>query len=85
MAGGAGGQPDAAMLEQILAELGISPEQAQQKVSEYRRQKRAMADCATSMNSGKKKPKWQPKTAADREKYSRMKQVITEITGRSSK
>jgi hypothetical protein len=74
-AGGAGGI-DPAMLQQILAELGIDPSQLQQKISASRKQ-------AAQKKAAAKKTKWQPKTAADREKYARMKQVITEITGRS--
>lgn len=73
-AGGAGGI-DPAMLQQILAELGIDPAMLQQKMSAQRKQAAAKQTV--------KKAKWQPKTAADREKYARMKQVITEITGRS--
>lgn len=74
MGGGAegGGEVDPAMLEQILAELGVSPQEVQAKMSAAHKQAAAKA-----------KAKWQPKTAADREKYARMKQVITEITGRS--
>lgn len=67
-----GGEVDPAMLEQILAELGVSPQEVQAKMSAAHKQAAAKA-----------KAKWQPKTAADREKYARMKQVITEITGRS--
>jgi hypothetical protein len=76
--GGAGGEVDPAMLQQILAELGVSPEQVQGKVAAARKARQKQATARTAQRT-----KWQPKTAADREKYARMKQVITEITGRS--
>jgi hypothetical protein len=76
--GGAGGGlegADPAMLQQILAELGIDPSQLQQKISASRKQ--------AQVKKASRKAKWEPKTAADRQKYARMTQVIKEITGRS--
>lgn len=68
--GGEGGeQIDPAMLEQILAELGVSPEEVAQKASAHKKAAAA-------------KKRWQPKTAAEREKFARMRQYISEIVGR---
>lgn len=55
---------DPAMLEQVLADLGVSPEQVAQKAAA----KKAAA-----------KPKWQPKSAADVKRYNAMKSYISEL------
>jgi len=67
---GLGGEEDLAMLEAVLAELGIDPEELEVAAS----QKIAASSTQTD---------WRPKTAGDQEKYAKMKAVIQELVGRS--
>jgi len=67
---GLGGEEDLAMLEAVLAELGVAPEELEVAAA----QKIAASNTQTD---------WRPKTAGDQEKYAKMKAVIQELVGRS--
>jgi len=67
---GLGGEEDLAMLEAVLAELGVAPEELE-------------VAAAQKIAANKTTTDWRPKVAGDQEKYAKMKAVIQELVGRS--
>lgn len=90
--GGGGEEDEAAMLEAVLQELGISPEELMAAVEggeagaggleEDPAAAGAAGEAGAPPAEELKTASWRPKTAADKRAYSEMKAYVTELVGR---